>query len=122
LGSANPDPRALLVKRGGLAGIGDGETCPAGLGRGKHALGGWLGQFSLGLFDQFVIRQLCLFNEFIRQLFLTSSDLTTTQSIFFKELLFFAKVSIYAEIGKLKDSKNYNYLAIYVRYQFVYDT
>jgi len=25
-----------------------GETCPAGLGWGKHALGGWLGQVRLG--------------------------------------------------------------------------
>jgi len=25
------------------------ETCPAGLGSGKHALGGWLGQIRLAI-------------------------------------------------------------------------
>jgi len=39
LGSAGPNPRALLVKWGGLFGIDDGETCPAGLGRGNMLKG-----------------------------------------------------------------------------------
>jgi len=32
-------PRALLVKRGELNEIGEGETCPAGLGRGNMLWG-----------------------------------------------------------------------------------
>jgi len=34
--------------KGVLVGIDEGKTCPKGLGRGKHALGGWLGQVRLG--------------------------------------------------------------------------
>jgi len=30
-----------------LVGKGEGETCPAGLGRGKHSWGGWLGKVRL---------------------------------------------------------------------------
>jgi len=32
----------------------EGESCPAGLGRGKHALGGWLGQVWLAINALFV--------------------------------------------------------------------
>jgi len=38
----------FLVSKWELLGIGEGETCPTGLGRGKHALGCWLGQVKLG--------------------------------------------------------------------------
>jgi len=31
-----------------MVGTDEGETCPAGLGSGKHSLGGWLGQVRLG--------------------------------------------------------------------------
>jgi len=34
--------------KGGLVGIGEGETCPQGIGGEKIALGGWLGQVRLG--------------------------------------------------------------------------
>jgi len=39
MGSANSDPRALLVRKGGLVGINEGETFPAGLGRGNMLWG-----------------------------------------------------------------------------------
>jgi len=38
-----------IGQKGGLVGIDEWETCPAGLGRGKHAFGGWLSLVRLGL-------------------------------------------------------------------------
>jgi len=35
----------------------EGETCPAGSGREKHALGGWLGQDRLAINSLFVKKE-----------------------------------------------------------------
>jgi len=47
LGQVRLAINALFVKRG-IGWDNEGEISPAGLGRGKHALGAWLGLVRLG--------------------------------------------------------------------------
>jgi len=87
--------------KGWLVGINEGETCPAGLGRGKHAFGGWLrlgqvslGKAKLGKFKEFVVwwvhSKASLFIQQVHSLTSfekfgsTSLDLTTSHSILFR--------------------------------------